>query len=101
MVKAKKQEGDDFDMNDDGVVSEEELNVVTTKSQIIKTRAQEKMAWASIGAICAFTAVLLCLPPERVNALAEVSNLFYISMAGIVGAFMGMTAYMCSVGGKK
>ena len=31
---------------------------------------------------------------ERINALAEISSLFYISGAGIVGAYMGTTAWM-------
>jgi len=31
---------------------------------------------------------------ERINALSDISNLFYISGAGIVGAYMGATAWM-------
>jgi len=31
---------------------------------------------------------------ERINALSDISNLFYISGAGIVGAYMGTTAWM-------
>jgi len=31
---------------------------------------------------------------ERVKALADISNLFYISGAGIVGAYMGASAFM-------
>ncbi len=31
---------------------------------------------------------------ERVQALADISNLFYISGAGIVGAYMGASAFM-------
>ena len=31
---------------------------------------------------------------ERVKALSDISNLFYISGAGIVGAYMGTTAWM-------
>ena len=31
---------------------------------------------------------------ERIEALSEISNLFYISGAGIVGAYMGTTAWM-------
>jgi len=42
----------------------------------------------------AFTVVMFVLPLERIAALADISNLFYISGAGIVGAYMGTTAYM-------
>jgi hypothetical protein len=34
------------------------------------------------------------IPLDRVTALSDISNLFYISGAGIVGAFMGATAWM-------
>jgi hypothetical protein len=37
---------------------------------------------------------MFVLPLERIAALADISNLFYISGAGIVGAYMGTTAYM-------
>ena len=41
-----------------------------------------------------FTAAMFFIPLERVQALADISNLFYISGAGIVGAYMGTTAWM-------
>jgi hypothetical protein len=33
-------------------------------------------------------------PDTRIKALADLFGLFYIGMASVVGAFMGMTAYM-------
>ncbi len=33
-------------------------------------------------------------PDSRIKALADLFGLFYIGMAGVVGAYMGMTAYM-------
>jgi len=41
-----------------------------------------------------FTVAMFIVPIERVNALSDISNLFYISGAGIVGAYMGTSAYM-------
>ena len=35
-------------------------------------------------------------PDTRIKALADLFGLFYIGQAGIVGAYMGMTAYMRS-----
>ena len=59
-----------------------------------KQRAQRRMAtWTLIG-MGAFTVVMFVLPLDRIAALADISNLFYISGAGIVGAYMGTTAYM-------
>jgi hypothetical protein len=41
-----------------------------------------------------FTLAMFVIPIERVEALADISNLFYISGAGIVGTYMGTSAYM-------
>ena len=62
-----------------------------------KLRAQRRMATASLAAMAAFTAAMFFVDIERVNALSDISNLFYISGAGIVGAYMGASAIM----GKK
>ena len=58
---------------------------------------QLRMARFTIAAMGAFTLAMFFIPLERVEALADISNLFYISGAGIVGAFMGFT----TLGGKK
>ena len=42
----------------------------------------------------AFTAAMFAMPVDRIEALSDISKLFYISGAGIVGAFMGATAWM-------
>ena len=43
-----------------------------------------------------FTAMMFMpfMTIERIEALSDISNLFYISGAGIVGAYMGATAWM-------
>jgi hypothetical protein len=91
---------EDFDVDKDGVVSDEELATVKTihetRTQGEKAEAQRKMAWTSIGAMLVFTALLFLpiFPDSRIKALADLFGLFYIGMAGVVGAYMGMTAYM-------
>ena len=52
------------------------------------------MARYTLIAMGAFTAGMFFVPIERVEALSDISNLFYISGAGIVGAYMGTTAWM-------
>ena len=49
--------------------------------------------WTLIG-MGAFTAGMFIVPVDRIEALSDISNLFYISGAGIVGAFMGAQAWM-------
>ena len=41
-----------------------------------------------------FTLAMFFVDIERVNALSDISNLFYLSGTGIVGAYMGTTAWM-------
>ena len=41
-----------------------------------------------------FTFAMFLIDLERVKALSDISNLFYLSGAGIVGAYMGTTAWM-------
>jgi hypothetical protein len=41
-----------------------------------------------------FTVAMFFVDLERVKALSDISNLFYLSGAGIVGAYMGTTAWM-------
>ena len=88
----------EYDEDGDGVVSDEELSHVKaikeTETALRKNLALLRIAWFTHIAMGAFTAAMFCVPLERVEALADISNLFYISGAGIVGAYMGTTAWM-------
>ena len=89
-----------YDLDGDGLVSDEELQAVKeiteTEAEGRKLRAQRRMATASLIAMGIFTLLLFTplVPLERLKALSDVSNLFYISMAGIVGTYMGTTAWI-------
>ena len=87
-----------YDLDGDGLVSDEELQAVKeineTEAEGRKLRAQRRMATASLIAMGSFTAAMFVVDIERVQALADISNLFYISGAGIVGAYMGASAIM-------
>ena len=52
------------------------------------------MATATLIGMGAFTAGMFFMPIEHIEALSDLSNLFYISGAGIVGAYMGTSAWM-------
>ena len=101
-MAAKKLEDqskyDAYDMDGDGVVSDSEMakakEIRETEDALRKHLAQLRMArWTLIG-MGVFTATMFFIPLDRVTALSDISNLFYISGAGIVGAFMGATAWM-------
>ena len=88
----------EYDEDGDGIVSDEELSPVKaikeTETALRKNLAQLRMARFTLIAMGAFTAAMFFVPIERVQALSDISNLFYISGAGIVGAYMGTTAWM-------
>jgi len=88
----------EYDTDGDGIVSDEELAHVTEikklEHDLRKQRAQRRMATASLIAMGGFTLAMFFVDIDRVKALSDISNLFYISGAGIVGAYMGTTAWM-------
>lgn len=97
----KDSEYNKYDLDGDGIVTDEELaqmkEIEEMEMQERKALAQRRMAWISMAAMIIFTIVLMVpgfVPESRLKLLADLSSLFYIAMAGVVGAYMGMTAYM-------
>ena len=89
---------EEYDEDGDGIVSDKELSHVkeikATEDELRKHLAQLRMARYTLIGMGLFTIVMFFVPLDRVNALSDISNLFYISGAGIVGAYMGTTAWM-------
>tara|TARA_R100000458_G_scaffold58260_1_gene65929 strand:- start:264 stop:584 length:321 start_codon:yes stop_codon:yes gene_type:complete len=89
-----------YDLDGDGVVDDNELSAIKeiekAEAESRKLLAQRRMATAALISMGIFTILLFTplVPLERLAALSDVSNLFYISMAGIVGTYMGTTAWM-------
>ena len=104
MGEQKKLEPDSeysaLDLDNDGVVSDKELAVMEALEKKEKMEAQKKMAWVAMVSMLVFTALVFLpiFPDTRIKALSDLFGLFYIGQAGVVGAYMGMTAYMS---GKK
>ena len=88
----------EYDLDGDGIVSDAELSnmkeIKETETALRKNLAQLRMARYTLIAMGVFTAAMFFVDVERVKALADISNLFYLSGAGIVGAYMGTTAWM-------
>lgn len=88
----------EYDTDGDGIVSDEELGHVKeikqTEDATRKNLAQLRMARFSLIAMGAFTFAMFFVPIERVNALSDISNLFYITGGGIVAAYMGTSAWV-------
>jgi hypothetical protein len=88
----------EYDEDGDGIVSDEELSHVKeikkTENELRKNLAQLRMARFTLIAMGMFTVAMFFVPLDRVTALSDISNLFYISGAGIVGGYMTTTAWM-------
>ena len=95
MVDRKKSK-DELDLDRDGVVSDTELAAVEALRKYEKADAQRRMAWVALVSMLVFTGFVFLpiFPDSRIEVLADLFGLFYIGQAGIVGAYMGMTAYM-------
>ena len=95
--KLQKDSGfEDLDLDGDGIVSDQEIKALEAIEMREKMVAQRHMAWTAMVSMIVFTlAVFLPIFPDaRIKALSDLFGLFYIGQAGVVGAFMGMTAYM-------
>lgn len=93
---------DEFDLDGDGVVTDEELSrsqaIVALELQEEKAEAHKKMAWVAMTSMVVFSAFLMTpiMPDTRVNALSDLLGLFYIAQASVCAAYFGSTAYMAA-----
>ena len=73
----------EYDQDGDGIITDEELGSIKqikqTEDASRKNLAQLRMARFSLIAMGVFTVAMFFIPIERVNALADISNLFYIT----------------------
>jgi len=88
------------DLDGDGIVSDAEIDagrkLVDMELAEEKADSQRKMAWTCLTSIIVLTALLVspAVAETRVSQLSDLVGLFYISMAGVVGAHMGVSAWM-------
>jgi hypothetical protein len=89
-----------YDANWDGTVDDDEIDnaqeMLELELREEKADAHRRMAWVAMISMILFT-IALFLPivsETRVAALADLLGLFYIAQAGVVGAYMGVTAWM-------
>ena len=82
----------------DGIVSDEEFQhmaeIKRLEHDLRKQRAQRRMATASLVAMGAFTGAMFFVDLDRVKALADISNLFYITGGRYCRTYMGASAIM-------
>ena len=88
------------DIDNDGVVTDEEIarekEMIELELREEKARAQQFMAWTAMASMIVASVVLFTpiVSDSRVAGLADLLGLFYIAQAGVVGTYMGTTAWM-------
>jgi hypothetical protein len=89
-----------YDMDGNGVVNDNEINnandILEIELREEKADAHRRMAWVAMISMIIFSGFLFLpiIEVERVKALADLLGMFYIAQAGVVGAYMGVTAWM-------
>lgn len=80
---------EEMDINDDGVVSEKELEIYEKRA--INRR---RMAWVSLVAmILTAAALMFIVPDDRLAKLDGLLELYWIALGGVVGAYVGISAW--------
>ena len=89
-----------FDMDGDGIVTDEEMEkaeqMIALENADKKEDQLRAMAWVAMLSMVVFT-IMLFLPlidTDRVAALDNLLQMFYIAQAGVVATFFGSSAYM-------
>ena len=90
----------DLDLNQDKQITADEIAASAQLTELELTEekghTQRRMAWSAMISMIAFTGLLFTpfFDTERIESLADVLDVFYLAQAGIVGAYMGITAWM-------
>ena len=103
MTQKKLEPSSDFekyDLDADGIVSDAEIaraeKIQETEDKSRKHLAQLRLARYSLMGMGVYTLLLFMpfIPDSRIMLLKEISPLLYISLSGVVGAYMGFTSWM-------
>ena len=106
MAQKKLERSSEFEryhLDNDGIVSDDEIErareIRETEDKSRKHLAQLRLARFALIGMGAYTTLLFMpfIPDSRIALLSEISPLLYLSLSGVVGAYMGFT----QMGDKK
>ena len=83
----------DMDRDGDGIISDTEVQIA---DQHEKNTIQSRITIASFVVMVLLTCVLLSglIPDSRITALSGLISTLFVALAGIIGAYYGMQAWM-------
>ena len=88
------------DWDGDGLITEydiaREQDMQELELQEEKADTQKRMAWFSLVLMAVVTLLLFTpfISDSKTQTISDLLGMFYIAQAGIVGAYMGVTAWM-------
>ena len=83
-------DNEELDLNKDGMVDDKEQLAYERKAV-----NRRKMAWLSLVALIASGfAVMFLVPESRLDQLNGLLEIYFISLASIVGAYVGISTWM-------
>ena len=81
---------EEIDLNHDGIVSKKEEELYEKKA-----KNRRAMAWVSLIAMVASGfAIMFFIPEARLQKINAMLDLYWISLGGIVGAYVGISTWM-------
>lgn len=84
------EESQEIDLNHDGLVSKKEEELYEKKA-----KNRRAMAWVSLIAMVASgIAIMFLIPESRLQKINAMLDLYWISLGGIVGAYVGISTWM-------
>lgn len=84
------QTNEEIDINADGIVSAKEEEIYERKAV-----NRRKMAWVSlIALVISGFCVLFIVPETRLKSLSGLIELYFLSLASITGAYVGISTWM-------
>jgi hypothetical protein len=89
-----------YDADGDGIVTDEEMaaaeRIIELENKDKKEDQLRQMAWVAMLSMVVFTLILFfpIIDNDRVLALDNLLQMFYIAQAGVVATFFGSSAYM-------
>ena len=103
----KNSKYNQFDVDGDGIVTDDEMqkaeSMIKMENEDQKQDAQRQMAWTAMLAMVAYPLLLLIplIPDARITTLASISDMFFLSLSGVVAFFFGSQAYMSKTGSSN